>query len=431
MMMSFIKVTTVSETMIDATMIKDLMKTIRYYYYDGNPRDDCVAVQTIFLTEGKTKIEVPNPETFRTKAGDYAPSLTSVFYNPDMEFCRDISVSVAQSVSKILENIWVCDPLAGVGIRGIRYAKEVKGVLGVLVNDRSKDAFELMKKNIEMNEVGNLVEARSTDANIILFQNSGRFNFVDLDPFGSPAPFMDAACGALSKRGMLAMTATDTAPLSGTHARACLRRYWAKPLKTEYCHELGIRILIAFAQRIGGMHEVSLSPVLAHATRHYFRVYLMAIRGAQRADEVLKNIGFVSHCNFCMRRVFTRGTAVELPSNCECGGRFSHSGPLWLGELIDKQFTREVMDDLSMRNFKLKHQEILLLSRCIEEADGPPTFYDLNELSSCSGISPPKISELITAIRARGYFVSRTHFSNTGFRTDAPIEEIKEILKGV
>lgn len=178
----------------------------------------CDAVQTIFITEGRTKIEVPNPEDFRTKAGDYAPSLTSVFYNPGMEFCRDISVSVVQTISKRFNNVWACDPLAGVGVRGIRYAKEVKGVLRSVVNDRSKEAFELIKRNIEINELSNLVEVKSTDANIALRENLGRFNFVDLDPFGSPAPFVDAACGALSRKGMLALTATDTAPLSGTHA---------------------------------------------------------------------------------------------------------------------------------------------------------------------------------------------------------------------
>lgn len=210
-----------------------------------------------------------------------------------------------------------------------------------------------------------------------------------------------------------------------------MRRYGAKPLKTEYCHELGVRILIGFAQRIAGMHEISLTPVLIHATQHYFRVYLMALRGAQRAYETIEKIGFISHCNSCMRRILTCGVTAELPGTCECGGRFSHAGPLCLGGLIDRQFTQEVMQDLSMRNFKTKHQELLLLSRCVEEAEGPPTFYDLNELARRADTSPPKIVELISGIHSQGYFASRTHFSNTGFRTDAPIDEINKILKSV
>lgn len=385
---------------------------------------------TIRVPEGRTIIEAPDPASFRTVAGDYSPSLTKVFYNPRMEFCRDISVSATQVFAKKANNIRICDPLAGVGVRGIRYAKEVKGVSKVIVNDRSLESYEMMKRNIELNGVTDLVEATSNDANIILRENHRKFNFVDVDPFGSPAPFSDAACGALSRKGMLALTATDTAPLSGTHASACIRRYGAKPLKTEYCHELGIRILIGFAQRIGGMNEIALTPVFSHATQHYFRTYLMANRGAQRSDDVLKGLGFVSQCNACMRRLFTRNLAPELPQACECGGRFSHAGPLWLGEIINTAFTKEIMGDLANRNFKLKHQELLMLGRCVEEAEGPPTFYELNELARRAKASPPKIVLVLERIREKGYFASRTHFSNTGFRTDAPIDEIIETIKG-
>lgn len=384
-------------------------------------------MQTRSVVEGLTKLEVPEPEHFRTLAGNYAPSLAQVFYNPRMEFCRDISVLAVQVTARELGGLRICDPLAGVGARGIRYSREVKGVSRVIVNDRSPEAFELIKRNIEINRVVELAEARNSDANVLLWENRGRFNFVDLDPFGSPAPFIDAACAALARKGMLAMTATDTAPLCGTHARACLRRYGAKPLKTEYCHELGIRILIGFAQRIAGKHEIALESVLGHSTQHYFRIYLWARRGAQHADEVMKNQGYVSHCNKCGRRALSRGLVAELPSTCECGGRFSHAGPLWLGTLIDRNFTQRVAGDLVRRNFKLGHQEVLLLNRCIEEADGPPTFYDLNEVARHARVSPPKIDKLLAGLRETGYFASRTHFSPTGIRTDASPDELMRL----
>lgn len=382
------------------------------------------------ITEGKTKIEAPDPESFRTKAGDYAPSLTEVFYNPDMEFCRDISISVAQVAAAMLSKLYVCDPLAGVGIRGLRYANEVKGVARCAINDRSRDAFELIKRNISLNGLNSAVEASSTDANIVLWGNPGKFNFVDLDPFGSPALFLDAACGSLSRRGILALTATDTAPLSGTHPRACLRRYGAKPLRTEYCHEIGVRILVGFAQRIGGLHDVALKPLLVHATRHYFRIYLLGERGAKRADEVFKKMGYISHCNRCLRRTFNFGLVTELPKECECGEKFSHAGPLWLGELGDEKIIHQVAQDLANRDFRLKNQEISLLSRCAEEAAGPPTFYDVNLMAGLMKKSPPKIEKLISALRSHGYFASRTHFSPTGFRTDAPVEEITKVIRG-
>jgi tRNA (guanine26-N2/guanine27-N2)-dimethyltransferase len=382
------------------------------------------------ITEGGVKLEVPELERFRTRAGDYAPSLAPVFYNPHMELCRDISVSAVQVLAGELGSIRVCDPLSGVGVRGLRYAKEVKGVAKVVANDRSREAFELARRNVELNGLASIVEVRNVDANVLLWEGRGRFDFVDLDPFGSPAPFVDAACAALARKGMLAVTATDTAPLSGVHVCACLRRYGARPLKAEYCHELGIRILIGFVQRVGGKHELALTPVLAHATRHYFRIYLQARRGAQRADELLAQQGYVSHCSTCGRRVLTQGMAVGLPGTCECGSRFVHAGPLWLGRLMDRAFVHGVARDLVNRNFKLGQQELVLLNRCAEEADGPPTFYDVHELSKRAEASSPRIVELIARLKRRGHFTSRTHFSGTGLRTDAPMDEIVKIFGG-
>jgi len=386
-------------------------------------------MMTQVITEGITKLEVPELERFRTPAGDYAPSLTQVFYNPLMELCRDISVSALQVLADELGSIRICDPLAGVGARGLRYAKEVRGAAKVVVNDRSREAVELIGRNVELNGLSSSVEVLEGDANVLLWGHRPRFHAVDIDPFGSPAPFMDAACAALARDGMLMLTATDTAPLSGTHPRACIRRYGAKPLRTEYCHELGIRILIGFCQRVAGRHEMALAPLLAHASRHYFRVYMRALMGPKRADELLAQQGYVSHCRACGRRVVSFGIAAELPSTCECGEKLGHAGPMWLGRIMDRGFVQRVASDLARRNFRLSQQAIVLLSRCIEESDGPPTFYEVHEVAKRAGVQPPKIAEVIARLRKLNYFASRTHFSGTGLRTDAPLDGIISALR--
>jgi tRNA (guanine26-N2/guanine27-N2)-dimethyltransferase len=381
------------------------------------------------ITEGKTKLEVPELKQFQTPAGDYAPSLTRVFYNPIMELSRDISVSALQVIADELGSIRVCDPLAGVGARGLRYAKEVREAAKVVVNDRSREAAELIKRNAELNGLSPSVEVLNYDANVLLWGYRPRFQAVDIDPFGSPAPFIDSACAALSRHGMLMLTATDTAPLSGTQPKACIRRYGAKPLRTEYCHELGIRILIGFCQRVAGMHEIALTPLLAHATKHYFRVYTRAAMGAKRADEIMAQQGYVSQCKTCGRRSISFDIAVDLPITCDCGEKLSHAGPMWLGRIMDKGFIQRVMSDLSRRNFRLGQQAVVLLSRCIEESDGPPTYYEMNEIARRAGVQPPKITEAMARLRGRGYFASRTHFSGMGLRTDASLDEIISVLK--
>lgn len=388
-------------------------------------------MRTQFITEGITKLEVPELERFRTPAGDYAPSLTRVFYNPLMELCRDISVSVVQVLANELGAVRICDPLAGVGARGLRYAREVRGISKVVVNDRSPDALEFIRKNVALNDLADLVEIRNEDANALLWGFRPKFHIVDLDPFGSPAPFVDAACGAIVRGGVVMLTATDTAPLCGTYPKPCLRRYGARSLRTEYCHELGLRILIGFCQRVGGKHELALTPLLAHSTLHYFRVYLRASAGAKRVDEVMAQQGYVSHCFSCGRRKVSKGIAAELPSFCECGERLAHAGPMWLGQLVDKRFVERVAAELASRNFRLGGSALELLNRLAEEGEGPPTFYDVHELARGAGTSPPKLARLLEGLRAKGYFASRTHFSPIGLRTDAPLDEVLSFLEEV
>ena len=76
------------------------------------------------VREGAVELEVPELEEFRAPTGDYVPSKAQVFYNPHMELSRDIGVAVAQAVAEQVGPLRVCDPMAGVGVRGLRYAME-------------------------------------------------------------------------------------------------------------------------------------------------------------------------------------------------------------------------------------------------------------------------------------------------------------------
>jgi len=96
---------------------------------------------------------------------------------------------------------------------------------------------------------------------------------------------------------------------------------------------------------------------------------------------------------------------------------------------MDRTFLGKVTADLMRRNFKLKAGEIALLNRCAEEAEGPPMFYDTHKLARCVKTQPPKIAELISKLQKLGHFASRTHFSDTGFRTDAPVDGITRIFR--
>lgn len=164
----------------------------------------------ITINEGSVTIEVPD----FSKVSSRAP----VFYNPVMEFNRDVSVLAVQAFQRILDReISVADTFSGSGIRAIRYLVEVDGVSEAAANDINPLAVECIEHNSELNSVSPLVSRE--DAAIFLRGNPGRFDVIDVDPFGTPAPFMDSAAASARNRSLLAVTATDTSGLCGTYIK--------------------------------------------------------------------------------------------------------------------------------------------------------------------------------------------------------------------
>ena len=187
------------------------------------------------IEEGKATIKIPK----ETKISKELP----VFYNPVMKFNRDITIALLNTLD---EDLRISLPLAGTGVRGIRIALETKHK-NIIFNDLNPVAIKIINQNLKLNKLKLKVENK--EANKFLLENKG-FDYIDIDPFGSPNPFLDSAIKRLSREGILAVTATDTAPLCGTFPKACLRKYWAKPLRNELMHEIGLRILIRKVQLI-------------------------------------------------------------------------------------------------------------------------------------------------------------------------------------
>ena len=74
-----------------------------------------------------------------------------------------------------------------------------------------------------------------------MYQNrtvSKRFDVIDLDPYGTAAPFLDSAVQAVKDGGLLCVTCTDMAVLCGNHSEACYGKYGAMSLQAKYCHEM-------------------------------------------------------------------------------------------------------------------------------------------------------------------------------------------------
>ncbi len=370
---------------------------------------------TKIIIEGRTSVEVPVPD----EASNFPPSSVAVFYNPAMRMNRDVAVAAIACFSKNAPDYTYLDALSASGIRGLRIAKEVGR--NTTMSDWEDTSFELIKKNIELNDLANCT-AIKRNANVVMLDDS--FDIIDLDPFGSPAPFLDAACR--STKRLLCITATDTAPLCGAHKKAGIRNYAAVPLKTEYYPEMGVRILMGAVARTLAKHDKSMTPLLSYASAHYVRLFAAVKKGINEADECLKNMGFISHCFGCGARKWKYGLAVHMEEKCPvCGHTTSLAGPLWLGRLHDSDFCGELHSEIEKRGFK---EALKLIATCRDELE-IPMHYDYHKLCKSLGITAMPTDELILALRDKGFRASRTHFSGISFKTDAGVEEIKGVVR--
>lgn len=373
------------------------------------------------IEEGLCKIEFPEFDKVSSKA--------PVFYNPHMELNRDLSILAIQVFQKQLnQSIDICDLFGGSGIRGVRYKKEINGIGKVYINDISETANHYQKHNIKLNNLED-VGVFNHEASMFLRLKSGEFDVIDIDPFGTPAPFVDSAGYCLKRDSLLCVTATDTSALCGTYTEPCIRKYNSKPYKSEYCHETGIRILIGFVALTLSKYGKYITVKMSHSTEHYMRLYLHINKGLKKADESLKNIGYIAHCKHCLFRKTYSGIASASDEVCPiCGEKLTHAGPLWLGSIQDEDFILKMIDEVSFKKINSQKETLKLLNACLAEANAPPTFYDVHTICKSLKISAPKLDLIFENLKNKGFCAFKTHFNPLGIKTNASIEDIKQIL---
>ncbi len=365
------------------------------------------------IREGTTDLTVPKASTSHKK-GPGTTSKTAVFFNPVMELSRDVSILVLSEFTKG-RRARLLDGLAATGARGVRVANEIVGDFSVVINDHNPKAVEIIEKNLKLNNLENCV-IENKKMNTLLSQEY--FDYVDIDPFGSPVQFIDASFQSLRKNGVLAVTATDSAPLCAASKKACLRRYDARSIKTVYSKELGARILAGFCVRSAARHELALTPILTFFADHYIRIHFDVDKGAGRTDEVLKNLGYILH----NRNTGERRVEHDIPAKIE---NELFCGPLWIGNLHKKSLLSNIQAHENLGTEKRLSKYIDLWRG---EIDMPPFFYDLNEISSLTKTQPFPIVGMIDILQKQGFLAGRTHFSPTGFKTDATMKEISDLV---
>ena len=360
------------------------------------------------VTEGAVTVEVPEQE------GE--GKTDSVFFNSVQELNRDLTVAVLDAYrDREPRAETYLDAMTATGVRGVRAAE---AGWDVTCTDVDPDAVELARENLDRNDLDGRVLER--DVNALLWDEY--VDVVDVDPFGSPMPFADAAFA--NTRDLVCITATDTAPLCGAHFDSGVRSYSAVPRNTDFHAEMGLRVLLGALARTAGRFDVGVTPIFTHATSHYVRTYLDCSHSATDSNASVQDAqGYLYHCEDCLYRDASRGLIADPPGACpRCdSARISAAGPLWLDPYRDREFTAAVRDAVvdDMGTAETARELCTTLEGELDE----PSHYDQHRLSKQWGIGASAMDEFLDALRDAGYDASPAHYGGTTFKTDATIDE--------
>ena len=343
-----------------------------------------------------------------------------VFYNKEMEFCRDFSSLALGAVGG--KELAVLDGMCASGIRGTRYALENNNAGEVTFVDLDSRACKNAGHNAKKNKLENYV-VENTEITRFLWEKS--FDFLEIDPFGTPVPYLVPAVRSAAMRGggVLSATATDVAVLCGAHYKACLKNYQARPVDNECCHENGARILIGKIARTASEYNLGIVPIASLSRQHFIKTFIKLERGAERAVSSIKKLGFISYCPKCLWR---GASSLVTREKCGCGGQLQHAGPLWLGELHEKKTLESMKNENETREYKNLRAISSIIEKMSREIGMPPAYYDLHKVSEILGVSAEKIDLVLEQLSEGGFSACRTHFRENSIKSDAGIKEVKD-----
>ena len=360
------------------------------------------------VTEGGVSLSVPGESTNGVEE--------AVFYNPRQELNRDLTVALLRAYrDREPRAETYLDAMAASGIRGLRAAADG---WDVTCCDTDPEAVALARENLADHDA----RVIHGGANSVM-HGEAPFDVIDVDPYGTPMPFADAAFA--SARDLVCVTATDTAPLCGAHLESGIRSYSAVPRNTEYHAEMGVRILLSALARSGARFDVGITPLVTYARSHYVRTVLELTHKPTAADAAIAELGHIAHCEDCLYREAGEGLIADASDSCpNCGGgQLLVAGPVWLGPAHDQGFIEVVRGEITDSFGTAAELDDLLAALAAELEE--PTHYDQHKLCKQWGQPATAMDEFLERLREAGFEATPAHYGGTTFKTDATVAEIE------
>ncbi|KAH8046499.1 N(2),N(2)-dimethylguanosine tRNA methyltransferase [Aureococcus anophagefferens] len=316
--------------------------------------------------------------------------------------------------------------------------------LSVVANDVDADAAAACGRNAAENGAADICEAHCGDAVDFMTaagKGSQGFDAIDLDPYGSCAPFLDAAVQAVNDGGLLCVTSTDMTVLSGNYPEVCFAKYGSMPTKAKHLHEFALRILVHAIEAAAAKYQRHVVPVLSLSIDFYVRVFVRVYkrpaevkksaakrastrrsasprerrrekkRGGRRRSSEAAPGGGAAHGGGGPGRPEAALDETVAPAFCgETGAPFKIGGPIWSAPLHDPRIHG-------------------MLTAVSEELLDVPLYYTLPDLCSALHCASPKMAEVRAALTHAGYRVSQHHREPDAIKTDAPPRVLWDVFR--
>ena len=398
------------------------------------------------------------------------------FLNPAMAPARTRSVML---LADALEHEWLVksdrpiralDALCATGVRIRRWRNEIPAPLQhrlrITANDLDEFALSWAALSHKIHPPSEPVQHEPEDDrhgekstavfdNGIHFQRlaarmamvDAAYQWVDLDPFGSPVQFLDAALQSLSRTGVLEVTPTDTAALTGSSPSSQARRYQAKGVVDEYAHDDAVRLLLATVATTAARLDKVVTPLLALFDGHHVRISLLVRTSKSEATAIGKSIGW---------RVRGEGVPYEFVNHPSSEQLKKASGPMWIGPMWHKEIAGRMTEERALELCSPSNEEIEQLRteglvwneedvehsarelrrsvRYIADAadlmSREHLLLNLDALPRLAGVGgAPKMEKLLAELTGRGRAAARYPDLEPMLVTDAPFEVVIEAVK--
>lgn len=405
--------------------------------------------------------------------------------NPSVR--KDEGLSTAQPSFRIL------DALSATGLRALRYAREIPMATTITANDISSSATASIKLNAEHNKLSDKINPTASDAIEHMHQAAARaaggsmhYHVIDLDPYGTAAPFLDAAVRAIVDGGLLCVTCTDAGVFASLgYLEKTYSQYGGLPLKGAHSHEGGLRLILHAIATSAARYGLAIEPLLSLSIDFYARVFVRVHHSPVEVKFLASKTMIVYNCDagcgaWSIQHIarkremkakngdtfykFSPALGPSANTYCEhCGFKTHQAGPMWGGHLHNSYFIQRVLDmlptlDNSIYGTIARIQGMLsvALDETLGEPLSPSTAEPGTSSDTAAGPIPPTnpatraqhpffflpsslsrvlhcVSPSDVAIRGAliglGYRTTRSHTKAGSICTDAPWSVIWEVMR--